>query len=197
MCLEIIAKKSENYIIHYVPGVRCVTDPPLSLTDLLKQRRRWYNGSLFASLYVLTHMCKIWKRKRWTCFRNFGLMILYAYLIIQVFLTYIIVGVFYAIFSIFLREILPSSKCLSVESAANVIENFLVVSLFAIVVLSHTTNIKNVENGFYFFSMVFGVLTLVLVAGSIFFAFDGAIDTLGVFFILIFLLSYIVPFILN
>jgi chitin synthase len=110
MCLEIIAKKDEDYIIHYVPGVKCVTDPPLTLTQLLKQRRRWFNGSLFASFYVLTHMCKIWKRKQGTGIRNTFLMLLYLYMFIQVALTFIIVGVFYAVFSIFLREILPSSE---------------------------------------------------------------------------------------
>jgi hypothetical protein len=36
-------------------------------------------------------------------------MVLYAYLFTQVALSYIIVGIFYAVFSIFLREILPSS----------------------------------------------------------------------------------------
>lgn len=110
MCLEIIAKANEDYIIHYVPGVKCVTDPPTTLTQLLKQRRRWFNGSLFASLYVLTHMCKIWKRKQGTAIRNTFLMMLYMYMISQVGLTYILVGIFYAVFSIFLREILPSSE---------------------------------------------------------------------------------------
>ena len=56
MCLEIIAQKNENYIIHYIPGAKCLTDPPITLTQLIKQRRRWLNGSLFASLYVLQHM---------------------------------------------------------------------------------------------------------------------------------------------
>lgn len=56
MCLEIIAKKNCNYIIHYVPDAICLTDPPLLLNELIKQRRRWFNGSLFASLHVMKHM---------------------------------------------------------------------------------------------------------------------------------------------
>lgn len=56
MCLEIIAKKNKEYIISYIPGAKCLTDPPLSLTQLIKQRRRWFNGSMFASLYVLKDM---------------------------------------------------------------------------------------------------------------------------------------------
>ena len=56
MCLEIIAKEHEDFIIHYVPGAKCLTDPPMSLTGLLKQRRRWFNGSMFATFHVLTSM---------------------------------------------------------------------------------------------------------------------------------------------
>ena len=63
MCLEIIAKENCDYVLHYIPGAKCLTDPPLSLTALLKQRRRWFNGSLFASFYVLFNMYRIWKRK--------------------------------------------------------------------------------------------------------------------------------------
>ena len=29
MCLEIIAKEDCNFIIHYIPGAKCLTDPPL------------------------------------------------------------------------------------------------------------------------------------------------------------------------
>jgi chitin synthase len=64
MCLEIVAKKGENYIIHYVPGAKCLTDPPLTLMGLIKQRRRWFNGSLFASIHVLKHMWRVWQRGR-------------------------------------------------------------------------------------------------------------------------------------
>lgn len=56
MCLEIIAKANANFIIHYVPGALCLTDPPLSLTQLLKQRRRWFNGSMFATIHVMRQM---------------------------------------------------------------------------------------------------------------------------------------------
>ena len=61
MWLEIIGKKDENFIIEYIPGAKCLTDPPLSLSNLIKQRRRWYNGSLFASFHVLSNIFKIQK----------------------------------------------------------------------------------------------------------------------------------------
>ena len=56
MCLEIIAKKNEYFNIHYIPGAKCLTDPPMSLTTLIRQRRRWFNGSMFATFHVLRNM---------------------------------------------------------------------------------------------------------------------------------------------
>ena len=54
MCLEILARDN-NWKINYVTGAKCLTDAPSNLASLIKQRRRWYNGSLFATLHVLTN----------------------------------------------------------------------------------------------------------------------------------------------
>ena len=56
MCLEILRKYSKSYVLRYIPGAIALTDPPESIVGLIKQRRRWTNGSLFASWYVLDHL---------------------------------------------------------------------------------------------------------------------------------------------
>lgn len=148
MCLEIIAKANASFIIHYIPGAKCLTDPPLSLTQLVKQRRRWFNGSLFATIHVMKSMYRIWARK-WTSFiRNFFYMILYAYMILLLILSYIIVGLFYAAFSVFIRAVLPSDTCLSVTQAANVLENVYLIFLFFCLMLSTTVQVNYAETGF-------------------------------------------------
>ena len=38
-----------------------MTDAPIELTQLIKQRRRWFNGSMFATFYVLYSMLRVWK----------------------------------------------------------------------------------------------------------------------------------------
>jgi cellulose synthase/poly-beta-1,6-N-acetylglucosamine synthase-like glycosyltransferase len=197
MCLEILAKRHKDYVIHYVPGAKCLTDPPMSLTDLMKQRRRWFNGSMFASLYVLKHMWRVWGRSKWSCCRNLFLMLLYLYLIVSVLLYFIIVGIFYAVFSIFLRAVLPSDDCLSITSAANVIENVYVIFLVLTLLLSTSVEITWAENGYRIWSFFMGLFTLLMLVSSVVYALDATFDSLGVVFLVAFILSYLVPLVLN
>ena len=67
---EIICNNYDNYVLHYVPGAKCLIDPPLSLSGLLNERRRWFNGYLFASFHVLFNMWRILKRGKWSFWRN-------------------------------------------------------------------------------------------------------------------------------
>ena len=50
LCLEIFTRK--NFTLKYIPDSECVTDPVKYLVALMKQRRRWINGSWFALNYV-------------------------------------------------------------------------------------------------------------------------------------------------
>jgi chitin synthase len=197
MCLEIIAKANANYIIHYVPGAKCLTDPPLSLTQLVKQRRRWFNGSLFATIHVMKSMCRIWGR-RWTSFfRNIFYMLLYAYMILLLVLSYVIVGLFYSAFSVFLRAILPSEECLSVTQAANVLENAYLVFMFLCLMLSTTVQVDWAETGFRICSLFMGAFTILMVVCAAFYAFDDDQNAYAVLLLLIFMASYAVPLLLN
>ena len=196
MCLEIIAKENNNYIIEYIPGAKWLTDPPLSLTDLIKQRRRWFNGSLFATFHVLYNIVKIRKRNK-SFFRNMFFIVLYIFMLAQTLLSQIIVGSFYASFSIFLRSILPSENWLSVTSAANVIENVYLIFLFFIIMLSTTVNISWAETGFRIWSVVMGLFTLLMISWSIIYAYQQQLNSLTVIFFGIYALTYFIPLILN
>jgi chitin synthase len=55
LCFEILAKKYRQWLLRYVPGAIAETDAPQTLVELIKQRRRWLNGSFFALVYYLYH----------------------------------------------------------------------------------------------------------------------------------------------
>ena len=52
LSLGIYCQPGCNYYLKYVPDAGARTDPMKSHEDLMKQRRRWINSSLFAFLYV-------------------------------------------------------------------------------------------------------------------------------------------------
>jgi chitin synthase len=52
LSLGIYCQPHEKYYLKYVPNAIAKTDPMKSHEDLMKQRRRWINSSMFAFLYV-------------------------------------------------------------------------------------------------------------------------------------------------
>lgn len=173
-----------------------MTDPPLTLTQLIKQRRRWFNGSMFASLYVLQNMLRIWRRKH-SCIRNVFFMLLYLYMVIQMILSFIIVGTFYGVFSIFLRAIFPFDPCGGYTGAANIIEAIYIVFLFLVLLLSTLVEITWVESSYRLSSLVMGVFSFFMVANSIVYVADASLTSLGVLFLFVYLLSFSLPLFLN
>jgi chitin synthase len=197
MWLEIVAKAGCDYILNYVPGAKCLTDPPLSLTQLIKQRRRWFNGSMFASLHVISSMCSIWRRSSSSWMRNIAFMMLYLYMVIQMLLSFVIVGSFFAVFSVFIRAVIPSEDWFGSTEPANIIEYLYLIFLFLTMLLSTSIEIQWAETGFRICSFFMGLFTILMVINSALYALDQDITSASVIFFLIFLLSYGLPLFCN
>ena len=199
MCHEIIWKPKESYILNYVSNALCLTDPPLTLTELIKQRRRWFNGSFFAALHVISWMWNVWKRKK-TLFELWRILLLilyFFYMFTNMLLSYILVGSFYAAFSIFVRSILPFSNWFDVTKTANILENFYLFCLFIILMLSTTVKIQWAEGFFKFASVMMGILTLFIICFTIYSLFVLNINLLSLIFIIVLFWSYCIPLIFN
>ncbi|KAJ3287963.1 Chitin synthase, class 1 [Rhizoclosmatium sp. JEL0117] len=59
LCFELVMKRDKRYILKYVKSAKAETDVPTELPDLLKQRRRWFNGSFFASVFAVQNVFRI------------------------------------------------------------------------------------------------------------------------------------------
>ncbi|CAG8506965.1 11619_t:CDS:2 [Cetraspora pellucida] len=55
LCFELVAKRKCSWLLHYVKSSQAETDVPEDVTGLIRQRRRWLNGSFFASFYAISH----------------------------------------------------------------------------------------------------------------------------------------------
>ncbi|KAL6626107.1 chitin synthase-domain-containing protein [Neocallimastix sp. 'constans'] len=60
LCFELVAKKENNYILKYVRQAHADTDVPDNVPEFISQRRRWLNGSFFASVYSIRHWKKVY-----------------------------------------------------------------------------------------------------------------------------------------
>jgi chitin synthase len=60
LAFEIVTKKKEAWVLRYVKAAKATTDAPSALHEFISQRRRWLNGSFFASTHSLLHFYRIW-----------------------------------------------------------------------------------------------------------------------------------------
>ncbi|CAG8557181.1 23791_t:CDS:2, partial [Dentiscutata erythropus] len=59
LCFELVTKRKCTWLLHYVKSSQAETDVPEDVIGLIKQRRRWLNGSFFASFYAISHFYNI------------------------------------------------------------------------------------------------------------------------------------------
>lgn len=61
LCFELVTKKGADWTLQYVKSAKAETDVPATVVELVKQRRRWLNGSFFAAIFALAHTKDIWR----------------------------------------------------------------------------------------------------------------------------------------
>ena len=162
MCIEIVIQKSEDWTLSYVPEAVCLTDPPTTLIGLMKQRRRWFNGTLFSTFSVILSMWRVLQRKG-SFFSKLKLLVLYLYILISTGLSFVLVGIFYVVFSIFVRAMFDEDTKAKPSKPANALENIYLFLLSLVIILSVSLKIEWAEIGFIIASLFMGVLSLTMV----------------------------------
>jgi chitin synthase len=97
LCFEIVTKKREGWTLKYVKSAKAATDVPTSVAEFISQRRRWLNGSLFASIHATVFFFKIWTSGQ-GFFRKIVLQFEFIYNAIQLFFTWTSLANFYLAF---------------------------------------------------------------------------------------------------
>jgi chitin synthase len=97
LCFELIAKENCKYILKYIKAAQATTDVPSSVPEFISQRRRWLNGSFFASIYALVHWNSIWSTNH-GMFQMILFQIQFIYNLIQLIFTWFALGNFYLTF---------------------------------------------------------------------------------------------------
>ncbi|KAI0348109.1 chitin synthase [Trametopsis cervina] len=97
LCFEIVAKKHEAWVLRYVKSAKAATDVPTTVAEFISQRRRWLNGSLFASVHATVFFFRIWTSGQ-GFFRKIALQIEFIYNAIQLLFTWTSLANFYLAF---------------------------------------------------------------------------------------------------
>ncbi|KDQ63192.1 glycosyltransferase family 2 protein [Jaapia argillacea MUCL 33604] len=144
LCFEIVTKKHEGWVLKYVKSAKASTDVPTSVAEFISQRRRWLNGSLFASIHATVFWYKVWTSGQ-NFFRKIWLTIEFAYNAIQLIFTWTSLANFYLAFFFLVSSATASSNSnnafnfLSQGAGQNIFEVFLklyIALLFVILVCS-------------------------------------------------------------
>jgi chitin synthase len=97
LCWELVAKRSEKWVLRYVRSATGETDVPDNVPEFISQRRRWLNGALFAAIYSLTHFRQIWHTDH-SFARKLFLHIEFLYQLIQLIFTFFSLANFFLTF---------------------------------------------------------------------------------------------------
>jgi chitin synthase len=99
LCFELVAKHNAKWVLAYVKSAIGETDVPEKMSELIKQRRRWLNGSFFASIYALTHFYQIFESSH-SIIRKTFFIIEFLYQLISMIFAWFAVGNFFLVFQI-------------------------------------------------------------------------------------------------
>ncbi|KAJ3271890.1 Chitin synthase, class 2 [Terramyces sp. JEL0728] len=97
LCFELITKRDQPWILKYVKSANAATDVPSTLSEFVSQRRRWLNGSFFASIHALANFTKIFTSAH-TTYQKLLFSIEFVYNAINVLFTWFAIANFYLSF---------------------------------------------------------------------------------------------------
>ena len=177
MCLEIMIKKDARYELTYVMDAKAYTDAPPSLAVLLKQRRRWINGSLFGTYHVINHFCDLISctRTRHSKCRQFCVSLFLIYYVLTFLFQFFLIGGLYAATTTYItNEIRNDFEDSSgffgslMRSADTIFSYTYLILLFLSIMVSLSEPVDRGMCKYYCILVVFGIVGYLLYIGLIF-----------------------------
>ncbi|CAG8460547.1 3107_t:CDS:2 [Scutellospora calospora] len=99
LCFELFTKRNDGWLLRYIKSSQAKTDIPEDLPELISQRRRWLNGSFFASFYAITHFYYVF-RSGHSIFRKFIFCVEILYQALNLLFSWFALGNLYLTFFI-------------------------------------------------------------------------------------------------
>ncbi|KAJ3346606.1 Chitin synthase, class 2 [Entophlyctis luteolus] len=78
LCFELVTKAKGRWLLRYVRAAKAETDVPDNVAEFISQRRRWLNGSFFATLHALLNWSLIFRSDH-SVFRKIAFCVEFLY----------------------------------------------------------------------------------------------------------------------
>jgi chitin synthase len=81
---EIVAKRDAQWRLHYDALAQAATDVPDTVGKLVRQRRRWLNGSFFATIYAVSMWGRLMRGNQHSAQRRLLFAVLFTWYVAAV-----------------------------------------------------------------------------------------------------------------
>ncbi|TFY62620.1 hypothetical protein EVJ58_g3752 [Rhodofomes roseus] len=169
LCWELVSKRGGSWLLHYVKSAYAVTDVPDQVPELISQRRRWLNGSFFASIHGTVKFHYIYRSSH-SLLRKFWIHVEFIYQTFNLFFSWFALGNFY-IFFVILTDSLEDSS-LGLSSAIkyfNIVVNYIYLGLLIMCFLLSLGNRPQGSKWAFTFAMIgFACITIYMTVAAAF-----------------------------
>jgi len=197
LCYSLVTQKHKRYILRYVKDSIAETDVPSSLNTLLRQRRRWINGSWFALIDNLRSWRRIydsdhsWWRKSIFCMQM-------LYYITNVAFAWFMVGAFFLAFALMIRKRFPDETDDEGQEElfpiGDTLLNFYSMMIAFVLILSLGVQPNKVEEIFKFVAGIFALYMMASVYFIINFAMTETFEPMVLYVVMTTVLCFsVVP----
>ncbi|KAF1331507.1 Chitin synthase, partial [Globisporangium splendens] len=202
LCFELLARKGCNWTMHYVKDAIARTDVPHDLVSLISQRKRWLNGSFFATLFSIWNWGRVYSESTHTFTRKMFLLLFYVYHVAYTLFAFFLpanlyLALFFIVFQGFQQNRLvfidTSSYSQNVLDGAVYLFNLVYLfGLLMLIIIGLGNNPKHMKLTYYMVGATFGAIMMLssLVGLGVFFSSPVttnsvvvSILTIGVYFI--------------
>jgi chitin synthase len=159
LCFELVARERCAWKLKYVKNAVAETDVPETLEDLMKQRRRWLNGSTFALAFSVYNFHRIFGTSH-SNMRKVFLLTQLLYYAVQLVLTWFLPAVFLLSWRLLLEEHVAQDDSLFsrfLNALFGDLFSFMVIFQFIVAIANKVQDQKD----FYTFTrMYFGLIAI-------------------------------------
>lgn len=173
LCMELLCQKDKCNVLRYVKNSIAETDVPGNLNELMAQRRRWINGSWFATINSISDYNRIGESNHTKC-RKFIFRMLLIYYTIAAAFSWILVGAFYLAFAISIKRNFNESSVyqnkLDKWSTPPIV--LYVSVLISVIITSFSVKPKKIETFYRVISVILGIYSYATIALTFYFMFN-------------------------